>query len=401
VTDVANAPLRTVAAETPVYEAWRILLDAGVHHLPVTRADEIVGVLSSTDLLRFTAAGPVAVMRSVERLASRDALPGYGARVAEMASSLFAGGLEPIVIGGFVARLNDALLSRILRMAEADLGAPPTPYAWLAFGSEGRMEQTLLTDQDNALVYGEDSPAARAYFTRFAERAISDLQAAGFPRCPGGYMATRWQGPLDEWRDRFHGWLEKATPTALLEASIFFDFRPVYGHLDVTALHALAARAGGARTFLSAMAKSASRSATRRPCSGSAGTPPRSTLLKGISSIVFPRPRVRPEAGARTSNTLGRIRAAFDAGLIAKDTVETLSEAYGFLLRLRLREQLRMIAEGRPPVNVVSIADLSSWSGAACATRSARSRTGRSGRRTTTARTCSEAQLGWLEPEAR
>ena len=189
VLEVASAPLRTVAAETPVYEAWRILLDAGVHHLPVTRGEEIVGVLSSTDLLRFTAAGPVAVMRSVERLASRDALPGYGARVAEMASSLFAGGLEPIVIGGFVARLNDRLLGRILRMAEADLGAPPTPYAWLAFGSEGRMEQTLLTDQDNALVYGEDSPAARAYFARFAERAIADLQAAGFPPAP----AATWR----------------------------------------------------------------------------------------------------------------------------------------------------------------------------------------------------------------
>ena len=219
VTEVATAPLRTVPAETPVYEAWRILLDPGVHHLPVTRADEIVGVLSSIDLLRFTASGPVAAMRSVEPLASRDALPGYCARVARMASALLAGGLEPFVIGGFVARLNDALRSRILRWPEAEL-PPPVPYAWLVFGSEGRQEQTLLTDQDNALVYGEDSPAARAYFTRFAERAISDLQAAGFPRCPGGYMATRWQGPLDEWRDRFHGWLEKATPTALLEASI-------------------------------------------------------------------------------------------------------------------------------------------------------------------------------------
>ena len=137
------------------------------------------------------------------------------------------------------------------------------------------MEQTLLTDQDNALVYGEDSPAARAYFARFAERAIADLQAAGFPRLPRRLHGDPLAGPLDEWRDRFHGWLEKATPTALLEASIFFDFRPVHGDLDVAALHALAARAGGARTFLSAMAKSA---LTFRPPGGlvlgSAGTRP-------------------------------------------------------------------------------------------------------------------------------
>src|SRR5689334_17238217 len=144
--EVSTSPLKTVSAECPIYEAWRILLDAGCHHLPVTRNGEIIGVLSATDLLKCTAAGPVAVMKRVERLGDRDALPGYSGKVAEMASSLFNGGLEPTVIGGFVARLNDTLISRILRWAESDLGPPPTPYAWLVFGSEGRMEQMVLTD---------------------------------------------------------------------------------------------------------------------------------------------------------------------------------------------------------------------------------------------------------------
>jgi CBS domain-containing protein len=362
VLDVASSPLKTIPAETPVYEAWRILLDAGVHHLPVARGEEIIGVVTATDLLKCTAAGPVAVMKRVERLGGRDALPGYGAKVSEMASSLFAGGLEPIVIGGFVARLNDTLLNRILRFAEADLGPPPTPYAWLAFGSEGRMEQTLLTDQDNALAWEEDSDAARAYFPRLAERVIEDLQAAGFPRCPGGYMATKWQGSLDQWRERMRGWLETPTPQALLQASIFFDFRSVHGGLDVSALDAIVSRARGARTFLSAMAKSA---LTFRPPGGLMlrlrGDASKVDLkLNGISSIVFLARVYGLEAGARTSNTIGRIAAAEEAGLIGKDTRETLSEAYGFLLRLRLREQLRMIAAGRTPVNVISLGDLSS-----------------------------------------
>ncbi len=360
--DVATSPLRTVAADTPVYEAWRFLLDAGVHHLPVTRGTEIVGVLTSSDLLKHTASGPVAVMKRVERLGSRDALPGYGAKLAEMASSLFAGGLEPTVIGGFVARLNDTLVGRILRWTEAELGPPPSPYAWLAFGSEGRMEQTLLTDQDNAIVWGADSPAARAYFRTLAERVIQDLHAAGFPACPGGYMATNWQGPLDDWRERFHGWLDKPTPQALLEASIFFDFRKVHGGLDLAPIDAIAARARNERTFLSAMAKSA---LTFQPpgglmlrLRGEAST--FDVKLKGISALVFLARVYGLEAGARTSNTLGRLAAAQQAGLIAKDTCDTLSEAYSFLLRLRLREQLRMIAAGKPPTNVISIKDLSS-----------------------------------------
>jgi CBS domain-containing protein len=207
VLDVYSAPLKTVSADCPIYEAWRILLDAGCHHLPVTRNGAIIGVLSATDLLKCTAAGPVAVMKRVERLGGRDALPGYSEKVAEMASSLFNGGLEPTVIGGFVARLNDTLITRILRWAEADLGPPPTPYAWLVFGSEGRMEQMVLTDQDNALVWGEDVPGAREYFAQLADKAIGDLVAAGFPRCPGGYMATKWLGGLGWWEERFRGWL--------------------------------------------------------------------------------------------------------------------------------------------------------------------------------------------------
>ncbi|HET8539079.1 MAG TPA: DUF294 nucleotidyltransferase-like domain-containing protein [Anaeromyxobacter sp.] len=362
VLDVCSSPLKTVVADCPVYEAWRILLEAGVHHLPVTRDGEIIGVLSATDLLKTTAAGPLAVMKRVERLGDRSALPGYATKVAEMASVLFNGGLEPAVIGGFVSRLNDTLVTRILRWAESDLGPPPTPYAWLVFGSEGRMEQMVLTDQDNALVYGDDAPGAREYFAALAERAIADLVAAGFPHCPGGYMATRWNGPLAEWEARFRAWLDKPTPQALLEASIFFDFRPVHGHLDVSRLRGAVARAKGARTFLSAMAKSALTfhvpgGLALRLRSESAKF---DMKLRGISPIVFLARVYGLESASRNSNTLDRLRAAMDAGLIAKDTCDTLSEAYRFLLRVRLREQLKMISEGKAPSNMMSLSDLSS-----------------------------------------
>ncbi len=362
VLDVCSSPLKTVVADCPVYEAWRILLDAGCHHLPVTRDGQIIGVLSATDLLKTTASGPLAVMKRVERLGDRSALPGYSTKVAEMASVLFNGGLEPSVIGGFVSRLNDTLVTRILRWAEAELGPPPTPYAWLVFGSEGRMEQMVLTDQDNALVYGEDSPEARSYFDALAERAIEDLVSAGFPRCPGGYMATKWSAPLEVWEGRFRAWLDKPTPQALLEASIFFDFRVVHGHLDVSRLRTAVAKAKGARTFLSAMAKSA----LTFHVPGGLGFRLRSDSakfdmkLKGISPIVFLARVYGLESASHNSNTLDRLRAATDAGLIAKDTCDTLSEAYRFLLRIRLREQIKMISEGKAPSNMMALSDLSS-----------------------------------------
>jgi CBS domain-containing protein len=282
-----------------------------------------------------------------------------------MITTLFAGGLEPLVIGGFVARLNETLLGRILRWAEAELGPPPTPYAWMVFGSEGRMEQMLLTDQDNALVWRDDTAEARRYYEAFTERVNADLVSAGFPRCPGGYMATRWNGPLVEWEERFANWLDRPTPQALLEASIFFDFRAPHGGLSLATLEATVRRAGGARVFLAAMAKSA---LTFHPPGGlvlrlRSDSSKLDLKLKGVSPIVFLARVYGLESGAETSNTLARLGAAVHAGLIEQDSCETLSEAYRYLLRLRLREQLRAVGQGRPPTKVISLAVLSSVAG--------------------------------------
>jgi CBS domain-containing protein len=361
VSRVASSPLRTVSASTPLYEAWTTLLDQGLHHLPVVRDREIVGVLTSGDLLRQTAQGPVAVLRSVERLPGRESLPGYGARVAEMASALVAGRLDVWVIAGFVARLNDVLLRRIVRWAQDDLGPAPAPFAWIAFGSEGRMEQTLLTDQDNALVYADEGEPARAWFQAFAERVNDDLEAAGFPRCAGGYMARRWSGPVSEWTRRFAGWIDSPQPQALLEASIFFDYRRVEGDLDLAPLDRVVAESPRKPAFLRFLARSAM-----------VFKPPPQLLLRlrgessevdlklhGISPIVFLARCYALEAGTTARNTLERIEAAGRAGLVDAETAETVGEAYRFLLGLRLRLQLQAIASGGQPTNRVALSALS------------------------------------------
>jgi CBS domain-containing protein len=357
---IVSSPLRTAPASTPIYDAWRTLLDAGVHHLPITRDGEIVGLLTATDLLRASALGPVAVLRRVERL-SREGLAGYSAWIAEMTAALLAGGLEVTVIAGFVGRLNDALLRRILSWAEADLGAAPVPWAWIAFGSEGRMEQTLLTDQDNALVFADEGAAHRPWFQALAERVNSDLQAAGFPPCAGGYMARQWSGTLREWVQRFRGWIDEPNPQALLQASIFFDFRRVAGQLELGALEELIAGSIGKSVFLRFLAKTAL--AFRPPTSlmmrlrGSSSTV--DLKAHGISPIVFLARCYGLEAGASERNTLARLEAAARAGHLAEENLALVSDAYRFLLGLRLRLQLRAISRGEAPSNKVALSELS------------------------------------------
>jgi CBS domain-containing protein len=360
---ICTQPLRTVNEDMPVYEAWHHVLDpSGVRHLAVARGAEVVGLLTSIDLLKQTSQGPVAVLRSVERLASREALPGYAARVTEMSAALLAGGLDPFVIAGFVARLNDTLIARILRWAEAELGPPPVPYAWMVFGSEGRMEQTLLTDQDNALVSAEETPEGEEYFAEMAERAVRDLVAAGFPPCPGDCMATRWRGSLDWWRRQFREWAEEPKPQALLHASIFFDFRAVHGHLDLAPLVEEVARAARSDTFRNAMARVAL-----------GFKPPPSLLLRirgesssldikahGVTPVVGLARVYGLEVGSRSRATLDRLQDAVRVGVMGRDELATISEAYHFIVQLRLRQQLRMAAEGEEVSNVISLARLSS-----------------------------------------
>ena len=358
---VLSRPLQTVEASMAVHEAWAVLLDANVHHMPVVRDGEIIGVITDTDLLKHTSQGPVSVLRLVEKLPNRESLPGYARKVTEMVAACLAGGLRPFVIAGFVAQLNDALVRRILHWAEKDLGEPPAPYAWIALGSEGRREQLLLTDQDNAIVFADEGVPNREYFQALADRVNTDLTAAGFPRCPGGYMARNHTASLTEWRDQFAGWIGDPTAHGVLEAAIFFDFRRVAGTLSLDPLQDLLDGVQKRPAFLRSLARQALE--FRPPPSFvlrlRGGATELDLKRQGIAPVVFLARCYALEVGSHARATLDRLQAATRAGLMGADASATVIEAYRYLLGLRLRVQLRALSEGKTPTNVVSLSQLS------------------------------------------
>ena len=359
VVEVATRPVRTVAAGTPVYDAWHTLVRHGVHHLPVARGREILGVISDTDLLRHQTSGPTALFARIEHLAGPGDLAGYGDGVARMVGTLVDAGLDVTRIARLVSRLNDALVARLLRLAEADLGPPPCDYAWIVFGAEGRYEQLLITDQDNALVYGEETPAARDYFGRLAGRVVGDLVTAGFPPCPGGYMATTWHASLDAWADRFNGWIHEPTGQALLDSATFFDGRHAYGTLDVSAIGRVIEGARDQDAFLALLANEALRF---RPPIGAFGhlrDADRLDLKRdGIAPIVGLARVLAIAAGVRLHSTQTRLTAAAERGATSREGALTLQEAHRFLLGLRLRFQLAAVRRGEPPASTVSASEL-------------------------------------------
>ncbi|GIV70418.1 DUF294 nucleotidyltransferase-like domain-containing protein [Caldilinea sp.] len=362
VREVMSRPLIAIDPDTPVHGAMMRMLEERIHHLALVEEGKIVGLISSTDLLRFQSQNPIFLQRQLNALHDPKELARYSSEVNSVVETLYRGGLAAPQIGRIVSTLNDTLIARLLQQGEAALGAAPTPYAWIVFGSEGRCEQMVLTDQDNALVYAEPSEAADAYFHALAEFVVQRLIQAGFPPCPGGYMATNWCKPLDEWLALFSDWIDRPEPQALVEAGIFFDFRPVYGELSLEPLEQRMMSAQRNGIFLAYLAQAAN-----------AFAPPLGFLNRlrseggyidlkkgGVAPVVGMARALALAAGSRERSTMERLTAAVQGGTLSGEGADNLSGAFQFFLHIRLRAQLDAIRAGQKPDNRIRLKDLTS-----------------------------------------
>ncbi|MHA1154051.1 MAG: DUF294 nucleotidyltransferase-like domain-containing protein [Alphaproteobacteria bacterium] len=359
---VMTRNLKTLPADMPVHSALLYMLEERIHHLPVTRDGKLVGLVSATDILRHQTRNPLYLTRQLERLDDPATLATYSLDLAAMVERLFSGGLKVAQVGRIVASVNDTLMRRLIRLAEKQLGPAPCPYAWVVFGSEGRMEQTLITDQDNALVYAETGEANAAYFAALAEVVVDHLLTAGFPPCPGGYMATIWCKAMDEWLEIMRGWVTSPTPESLMMVGIFFDFRAVAGSLAVEPMQEIIAEAADNQIFMAYVARQSL--GFRAPLNLFRRIKADDGMVDlktgGIAPIVAAGRVFGIKAGTRARPTRNRFEAAIGAGLISEDLGQTVIETYRFLLQLRLQEQLETLKAGRQPDNRIRLKELSS-----------------------------------------
>jgi len=362
VEQVMSRPLVTIDADAPAFTALRLMLDDNLHHLPVVQEGKIVGVISATDLLLHQGRNPLYLRAVIESWDGTRALH-YADEIANLVRKLFDSGVAAIHIAQIISSLNDALVKRLVALAVEMLGPAPTPFAWIVFGSEGRLEQTLLTDQDNALIYQDDSAAAGQYFTALAKRVVDALIDAGFPACAGGFMATRWCKPLAAWQELFTDWIRLPQPQALLDASIFFDFRTVAGGLSLESLEKIVVAAKSQRLFLTHMARGA---LDFFPPLGFfnrlRSTNGKVDLKKGAIAPTVGLARVAAlAAGSRERSTLERLQVAkVDGQLLSRDDATALGEIFPAMFQLRLRAQLAALTASTAVDHTVQLAELSS-----------------------------------------
>lgn len=356
VAEVMTHPVAVVDAGATSLDAMLAMSAGGFRHLPVVERDRIVGLVSAGDLVRIQTQHPLALLRRVQRQPLADLLPTYAADLRRTVRELASGGLEAAHIGPLVATVNDALARRLFAHAEAQLGPAPVRWAWMVHGSDGRREQLLPTDQDNALVWAPNDDAdttAGVWVDGLASLMVQGLADAGFPLCPGGYMATRWHDHRDQWVERLANWTTHPRPEILLDLSTFLDLRLVAGNLDLGPFEELRVAAGRNRLLLRMLAEDCSRWPLPLGVFGGLREREQSFDLKRGSLLIAAVARLFAlEAGHPATSTLDRLRVA--EGVLGPDAA-TLAESFRFLAGLRLEHAL---AEGEGRSHRLRLADL-------------------------------------------
>jgi len=354
---VAEVMTRTpfaLPAHALAYEAALAMLGTGIRHVLVMDEERVIGVVSERDLFSLQRLGLGEVTTEI-RLAGRiELLVDLAAEVRKLARLLVEEGVAPEQLTLFVSVLNDRLCQRIIEIERKNHQWESISWCWLAFGSEGRFEQTFSTDQDNGIVFSAHEQAGpdavRARLLPFARKVNEALDACGFPLCKGQVMASNPKLclSLEEWQAKMAGWLASPQPKALLDASIYFDFRPLYGDATLAAALRLwiLPRTRANPRFLRLMAENALQS---RPPLGTlrnfttedAPNAPHSINLKlyGVRPFVDTARIYALAHALPQTNTGDRLRAArAGTGMGAAET-EAMVEAFFAIQRLRLRNQ--------------------------------------------------------------
>jgi CBS domain-containing protein len=310
----------------------------------------LTGVISERDLFTLQRASLRRAADRIRSAGSVGALAEAAADIRQLARSLLVQGMGAEQLTEVVSALNDSLVRRLIDMIAARR-ALPGGWCWIALGSEGRMEQTLATDQDNALILEPGTAEAdRKPFLEFADEVNRGLDACGFPLCKGDIMARnpKWCQPLEGWRATFDGWIRNPDPKALLNAAIFFDLRALAGEAQLAGQlrDALLAQTAGNPAFLRAMASNALQV---RPPIGLLRDFVTDDSKEFPNTLDLKKLGVRPYVDAARvwalahrlagTGTAERLRGAAKAGAMPEQEAADACAAFHFVQTLRLRHQ--------------------------------------------------------------
>ena len=363
----------TLGPTALVTDVLHLMMERGIGHIPIVDGGALLGIITQTDLTRAQAMSSADLVGRVAKAADATAMAQVTAEIQQLLVQLVEAGNRHEVITRLITDIADTATRRLLALAEAQLGPAPVPYLWLACGSQGRQEQTGVSDQDNCLILADTvTEADMAYFSALAKVVSDGLDTCGYFHCPGDMMATnpRWCQPLRVWQDYFRGWIAKPSPEAQMLASVMFDLRPIGGDAALFEhLQAETLRLASKNSIFTA--HMVANSLKHQPPLG---------LLRGLATIrsgehrnqidlkhngvvpIVDLGRIYTLQGRLSpANTRARLEAGIAAGVLSKSGGADLLDAYDLIATTRLEQQAKEIKAGGKPDNYLDPATLSDF----------------------------------------
>ncbi len=376
VSEIMSLPVISISAESLVFDAFLTMIHKDKRHLAVRgESGDISGILTEKDLISAQTKAVYLLLKSVSAAKTMADLENFHAKMCRMVLNPIRNGLNPEVITRLITTFSDAILRKIMNFCLEETGPAPCEFVFLTMGSEGREEQTLVSDQDNAIVYADPSSekqatAAADYFARLADLVCTRLDKAGYRFCDGNNMAKnpKWCQPLSVWKQYFHTWIRKAKPEDLLYSSIFFDFKGIYGDLTLASRlkDHLFDSIRGWSGFLRNMTENA---LYFKPPIGLFGklkveSRGRHKNAFDIKYAMLPITDVTRVYALKNNiyqtNTLGRLFRLYTRHALTAREYHNMVQSYHFLMTLRFRRQITNIMdEGTPPDNYINPDNLS------------------------------------------
>lgn len=363
----------TMPSAALVSDVQREMLERGFRHMLIAEGGALVGIVSLVDLGRRETLTAGYMIEDIVWAKDVPTIARSVTRLPDYLVQLVGAGNRHDGVTRLVTDIGDAVTRRLLALAEAQLGPPPVPYLWLACGSQGRREQTGVSDQDNCLILSDEATDADdAYFEALARFVCDGLDACGYVYCPGDMMATnpRWRQPLRVWRGYFDGWIRKPDPMAQMLASVMFDLRPIGGE---TALF------DGLQAETLASASRNSIFVAHMIANSLKHTPPLG-LFRGFATIrsgehrhtldlkhngvvpVVDLARVYALQGRIVPvNTRARLETAAEVGAVSASGGRDLIDAYDLIAETRLEHQAARIRAGDRADNFMAPSTLSDF----------------------------------------
>jgi CBS domain-containing protein len=350
-----------------------------VKQLAVVDRGQLIGIVTIMDLIKTRGTGTLVLTHDIETKTDLNGLCAASKEVDNVLNALVAEKAPVPQILEIMAEFHDRLTRRVIYLMELEMvsegyGKPPASYCWVNMGSAGRREQTLRTDQDNAIIYadpppGEEDTYAR-YFLMLGEKVVEGLANCGFVKCNGGVMASNplWCRCISDWKKVAGEWISKRDPDNIRMLTILLDYRSIYGDLDLP------------RVLWDAIFDTINNSTAashlltqddlkfRAPLSILGGFiteksgPYKNQINLKASACLHIVNCIRIFAitsGITEASTFGRLKELIRLNVIKSDDAELIEAAYEALLMFRIRENLKKVKQGKPADNYINPYNLS------------------------------------------